>query len=422
MSQRQTETPRRASASAVVGRFNDQRWLVDSVIRTSGMEWDQPRLGHLNAAMGPEATPDIQHIRQSVKRFSDISRAFAAAAKKRKSRALAALEKHQPVTARDNFYMAAGFYASAQWPIYENSAENLEFNAQKRDSYSRYAELADHRVEAVWLKVGDARIPAWFHLPYHYQGGQIPALVSVPGMDGFKERTVSLYGDRWLNRGVAVLAIEAPGQYECPTLDVYGSMDAWKATGTAAFEWLAARAEIDSDKIAITGNSFGSFIATIAFSNEPRFACCAATATCFEPGHWTIFDQASPTFRARFMYMCGMQTEAQFDRFRRDLTWEGQVEKIRKPYLCVAGEEDNLSPLEHTDRMFENMQASRMLMVYQGANHGPAESPSVGNGPFAPVFVTEWMISRLNREPFASERWFIENSGNIVRTAYPSLP
>ena len=264
----QTSTRNRKSAAAVVRRFDDQRWLLDNVIRTVGVEWDQPRLGHLNAAMGPESTADIQQIRQSVKRFSDIARAFAAAGKKRMGRAMAAADKGQQVTARDNFYMAAGFYASAQWPIYENSPQNLEYNALKRDAYTSYAQLADHRVEAVWLDVGKSRIPAWFHLPYNYKEGPIPALVSIPGMDGFKERTVSLYGDRWLNRGIAVLAIEAPGRYECPTLGVYGSMDGWARTGTAAYDWLAARPEVDGAKIAITGNSFGSFISTIAFATS----------------------------------------------------------------------------------------------------------------------------------------------------------
>ena len=36
-------------------------------------------------------------------------------------------------------------------------------------------------------------------------------------------------------------------------------------------DWLAARPEIDPDRIGITGNSFGSFFATIAAAHEPRF-------------------------------------------------------------------------------------------------------------------------------------------------------
>ena len=60
----------------------------------------------------------------------------------------------------------------------------------------------------------DKALPGWLHLPVGYSGGRIPAVVSIPGMDGFKEASVSMYGDRWLSRGIAVLTIEGPGQYE----------------------------------------------------------------------------------------------------------------------------------------------------------------------------------------------------------------
>ena len=39
------------------------------------------------------------------------------------------------------------------------------------------------------------------------------------------------YGDRFLNRGMAVLAIDGPGQYEAPMVGVYFSVDNWAALG-----------------------------------------------------------------------------------------------------------------------------------------------------------------------------------------------
>ena len=56
-------------------------------------------------------------------------------------------------------------------------------------------------------------LPGWFHLPPGYSGGRIPAVVAIPGMDSFKEVAVAMYGDRWLMRDIAVLALDGPGQY-----------------------------------------------------------------------------------------------------------------------------------------------------------------------------------------------------------------
>ncbi len=88
----------------------------------------------------------------------------------------------------------------------------------------------------------------------------------------------------------------------------------------------------------------------------------AVASTCLEPGCDTIFQQASPTFKKRFMYMSGIPNEDEFDKFRQTLTWEGHIDKIKAPYLCLAGEADELSPLEHTERMFKVMKSPRQLV------------------------------------------------------------
>ncbi len=162
-----------------------------------------------------------------------------------------------------------------------------------------------------------------------------------------------------------MLAIDGPGQYEAPLLGVFFSMPAWQAAGKACCDWLTARAEVDPDRIGLSGNSFGSFFGTIAAAHEPRVRAVAVSAVCHEPGFHTIFEEASPTFKMRFMYMSGITDEARFDELRKSMTWEGHAERIRAPYLCVAGEFDELS---------------------------------------------------LAGKPFSSEKWYVEASGRIVKT------
>src|SRR5262245_61893011 len=114
---------------------------------------------------------------------------------------------------------------------------------------------------------------------------------------------------------------------------------------------------------------------TILTANEPRIAATAVISTCLEPGCHTIFEEASPKCKERFSRMPKYTDEAQFDEFAKTLTWEGHVEKIRTPYLVVAGEADELSPLEHTERMVRAMSGPRQLVIYADSRH------SVGNVP-----------------------------------------
>src|SRR5215203_6516408 len=113
-------------------RFREQRWLLDNVIRSVGVDWDQPRTLAYNAACGPEANADFAAIRSRVQKYADISPAFEATAVRREAKASAADDAGETVTARQNYFMAAIHYAAAQWSYDENCRANLALNAKKR--------------------------------------------------------------------------------------------------------------------------------------------------------------------------------------------------------------------------------------------------------------------------------------------------
>src|SRR5215467_14234720 len=401
----------------VTRRWTEQRWLLDNTIRAVGIDWDQPRSIYLSSPMGPEAQADFAGIRQRITKLADASPAFEAVARRREAKAEAAEQDGNLVTARDNYFMAAVPWAAAKWPIDENNEPNRFYNGKKRECYTKYAKVAEHHVEAAWVKLPSGQsLPGWFHLPPGYRGGRLPVVISLPGMDSFKEMGVALNGDRWLSRGMAVLALDGPGQYESPVLEIYFSIQAWIATGTAAVDWLTARGEIDASRIGLAGNSFGSFFGTIAAAHEPRIRAVAVSAVCHEPGFHTIFEEASPTFKMRFMYMSGFTDEAKFDEFRKTMTWEGHAERVKVPYLCMAGEHDELSPLEHTERLMKALKGPKRWVVYQDSRHSVGGVPSANLGPFPPTHVADWMAASLAGKTWPSEKWFVTAGGQIVKT------
>ncbi|MBI2317984.1 MAG: alpha/beta hydrolase [Betaproteobacteria bacterium] len=399
-------------------RWVEQRWLLDATIRSIGMDWDQPRSIYLSAPCGPEANADFAGLRQRITKLADASPAFEAVARRREAKAQAAEAEGQLVAARDNYYMAAVHWGAAQWPIDENNDANKAYNGRKRECFRKYAKLADHAVQEAWIPMpGGERLPAWFHLPPGYREGRLPAVIAVHGMDSFKEHGVSLYGDRWLQRGFAVLAIDGPGQYESAVLGIPFRMEAWMATGKACVDWLAGRTEVDASRIGVSGVSFGSFFATIAAAHEARIRAVAVMSVCHEPGFHTIFEEASPTFKMRFMYMSAIEDETAFDEFRKTMTWEGHAERISAPYVCLAGEADELSPLVHTRRLMAALKGPKRLVVYQDSRHSVGNVPASNLGPFPPTLVADWMAETLQGKAFPSEEWFVEASGRVAKSA-----
>ncbi len=401
-----------------VRRFDEQHWLIDNIIRANGIDWDQPRSLYIHLPCGIEANADFAGIRDRVKKMADIGPAFAAVARRREAKANAAALADRKVTARDNFFMAAVHWGAAQWPYDENDATNVAYNNKKRECYAKYAALADHHVEAVWVPFKDKAIPAWLHLPPGHSSGRLPVVISIPGMDSYKEIQVALYGDKYLNRGMAVLAIDGPGQYEAPMIGLYFTMENWVAAGPALVDWIAARPELDATRIGVAGTSFGSLFGTVLTANEPRIKACAVMSVCHEPGCHTIFQEASPTFKKRFMYMSGITDEAEFDEFRKKITWHGHADKIRVPYLCVAGEAEELSPLQHSEALIAALKGPKQMVVYQESRHSVGNVPAANFGPFPPILLADWLADRLAGKAFVSERWYVTGSGEITKTAY----
>ena len=403
-------------------RWEQQRWLLDAVIRTIGVDWDQARTFYLQAPCGPDAFADFHGIRTRVQRFDDIAREFSRAAQRRERLARDAETAGHTITARENFYIASVLYGGAQWPIFENSPANLHFNAKKIECYTRYAQHADHRIERVEIPFRNAAIAGWLHLPPGHDGERLPCVLVVDGMDGFKEAMVSLHGDKLLSRGLAVLAVDGPGQGECTTSGIHVTGDNWFEAGRTILPWLRARPEVDPARILVYGVSFGSYWATQLAACGEDVIGCAVALVCHEPGCRTIFETASPTFKLRFMYMAGYEDEDQFDRFIQTFSLQGVGTTIRCPYLVIAGERDELSPIEHTYRLLEEVGTAKEMIVYEGERHGLSSTSATFLGPDWSNHVADWIHDRARGvSPAPSRHVFVDAAGNVHESTWADV-
>jgi len=400
-------------------RWKEQRWILDNIINTVGIEWDQNRIGYTLGPCGPEATSDFMGVRARVHKFNDIAREFGRAAARREALARRFEEEGRTVAARESFFIASLLYGSAQWPIFENSPENIGFNNKKVDCYSKYARYSDHEVRRVEIPFAGKSLPAYLHLPVKRPSGKLPSILSIDGMDGFKEMLHSLYGDRFLERGIACLAIDGPGQGECTVRDIHITEDNFKDAGRAALAWMRAQPELDPDRIALFAVSFGSFAGTQVASVDERLKGCAVAYVCHEPGLYTLFNMASPTFKLRFMYMAGYEDEGEFDRFAEKLTLKGVGEQIKCPYLVIAGEDDELSPIEYTYELLRAIPSSKELLLYQGEKHALHSTSSSALGPNWGVYTAEWIKDRLDGKPAESKNILVDLMGQTHPFDFP---
>src|SRR4051812_3136843 len=126
-------------------RFEEQRWLLDNIVRSNGIDWDQPRSIYISGPCGPEGGADIAGVRERVKKMADIAPAFEAVARRREAKAKAAEEAGSEITARDNYFMAAGYLGAAQWAHDPKHEVKGARHLQKREDHTKDAPLGDHK-------------------------------------------------------------------------------------------------------------------------------------------------------------------------------------------------------------------------------------------------------------------------------------
>ena len=391
-------------------RWREQRWILDQVIQTRGIDWDQGRSGKILRNCGPGVQGDLQEICRRIQKFVDIPREFARAAARREELAREAETAGHLLEAREHYYIAACFYTNAMWAIYEDgNPQRIHWQERKRASYDEFIQHAGRPIERVELPYEGKKIQALLHLPPKIRASEkVPCVMYIPGMDGVKEDNPAT-GDPFIERGFALLSIDGPGQGETREGGIKCTASNYADAGKLACDYLVKRPEIDADRLGIMGSSMGTYWAPRVVAQEKRFKACAVSGVCMEPGQYAIFNMSSPTFKLNYMYMSGYNDEAAFDEFAKTLTLKGVTSKITCPYMVVAGEDDEHCDMKFVYELMGEIPAPKLLYVFEGERH------SIRN-PRARSLVVNWLIDTLLGKPFKSEIVRIETSGKEVRS------
>ncbi|MEU1286560.1 alpha/beta fold hydrolase [Kitasatospora sp. NPDC005856] len=190
-------------------------------------------------------------------------------------------------------------------------------------------------------------------------GGGAPVVLVVPGMDSGKEEFHAV-AEALLARGVAVLAVDGPGQ---------GVLAAGSAPEPEyhrvvgrALDALAGRAGLDLARTAVIGLSLGGYYAAEAAAREARL-CAAAVVS----GPYRLdWDGLVPFVTATLAQRCRGYEAARVFAERVDLT--ALAPAIPVPLLVVEGGEDRIPGVTAATVLAERAPDAELLLVPHG-NH-----------------------------------------------------
>jgi len=221
-----------------------------------------------------------------------------------------------------------------------------------------------------------------------------PVAMVWAGIDTWKEEMHGRLGALLRSRGFAVLLVDMPGVGESPVLAGRDAERQW----TPIFDWLSTRDDLDANRCAAIGGSFGGYWAMkLAYTHRDRLGCAVnwggGVHITFTPA-WQHKSRNASSYlmdlmSARARIFGGETFEDYVARCPElSLLDQGLLDQPSAPILLVNGRDDVQNSIDD---------------IYLSLDHGDPKAARVfdgghmGEGPVAPTIV-DWVTRTLGSE------------------------
>jgi dipeptidyl aminopeptidase/acylaminoacyl peptidase len=367
--------------------------------------WSQQMNSMIDMAnWGASAMGEIDQVGRRLKGREGDSEAWYsewhALAGDQEAKAEAARAANHELTAGTHYLHAAVYYLYAERFI----APGERKNASYRRSIHCFDEGCKRRfpnIERVEVPYGENKLPAYFMKAPG--SGRKPTAVCFDGLDLSKEMSILFAGVELANRGINTLAIDGPGQGEALRLRDIPSRYDYEAPGSAAYDYVAGRADVDSKRVAVMAFSMGGYYAPRIAAFEKRYAACVAWGAHFDyHAVWVERrrhieaggkNASSALFQLPFV-MGTPDMDSAMEKVR-DFKLAGVAEKIECPTLIVHGLHDTIVPVEWAHKLYAAVGAKQKFMKIFTPADGGSEHCHGDNRMVGSNYVADWIADNL---------------------------
>ena len=261
---------------------------------------------------------------------------------------------------------AAACYHWAEFMDFDNPGRKTRLRTRVRDCFQRGLDVVGPRMEGGELTVDGVVVPYWLVFPpaERVALGPLPCVVMSNGLDSMTEIEVLALAESYLDRGMAALLFDGPGQgIQVGRMPLRIDMEDVVAKLVDA---LRRDGRIAGDRLAFVGISFGGYLAlrvaqalgadfrgVVNFSGGPRIA---------------PFDglprRLKDDFRFAFQGGDAADMQVRFDKLAID-----ETVAVRTDVLSVHGALDDIFPLPALSALDRAWGSRHRLVVHEREAH-----------------------------------------------------
>jgi cephalosporin-C deacetylase-like acetyl esterase len=165
------------------------------------------------------------------------------------------LEATDPIKANADYIRAWRIYSFGRWPVPVSPGKQKSY-AKAIEAFLAHAKFFDPPLQVVHIPFEGKEIIGYLRLPKEAKE-PVPLVIAVNGLDSRKEDLTESFG-AILPFGIGFLAVDGPGTGQAP-IKVSEHADRMLS---AVIDYAQSRPEIDKNRLAIHGVSWGAYWAT----------------------------------------------------------------------------------------------------------------------------------------------------------------
>lgn len=314
------------------------------------------------------------------------------------------LEKTDPAKANADYIRAWRLYSFGRWPIPASPGKQRSYE-KALEAFRAHARFFDPPMEIVKIPFEGKEIIGYLRLPKNAKG-PVPLVLAVNGLDSRKEDLTESFS-AILPFGVGYLAVDGPGTGQNP-IKVSENADRMLSR---VLDYIATRPEIDKNRVAMHGVSWGAYWATkMAIVERDRLKGASAQSPPVDAffqkdflmnsligNREYLFDQV-PALMAIFENVHTIDEMAE-ELPKMSLVKQGLLGKPMAPMLILAGVKDTQVPISDIYLLMSKGDVPKTAWVNPLGGHLGRQ---VGVWPDPRVFqevIIPWLVRTLEPEP-----------------------
>jgi acetyl esterase/lipase len=264
--------------------------------------------------------------------------------------ATAARAASDGVQIKENWHQAWLDFHFGAWPAQNAPGKRADYK-KAVEAFREYGKLLDPPVETVRIPFEGKEIVGYLQLPHGV--ARAPVVVSIGGLDEFKEYSVEHGSAALTGAGLGSLALDMPGTGEAAVPMEVGSE---RMIG-AVITYLGTRTDVDPLRIAVMGTSAGGYwSATAGYTERQRLRAVVVRGgpidgyfqADWQRKSWGTSEYLFGLKEAR-MFVYGFK-DGEDDAFLKKLATfsldtRGILKERSAPMLVVNGEKDSQVPI-----------------------------------------------------------------------------